>query len=110
MNATAESVSEILHGWTPHEKGEALVLLLRELVAVRGGAGLIPVTDEAGEFLGQFVPSEAAKAQTEAHQADMPPAVRERMGKPLPAGFDPTACLSEEELERIRSGGKRKSK
>lgn len=104
MNATELSADELLRTMPPETKTEVLTGLLRELIRIHGGHGLIPFTTDEGEFLGYYVPPEAAKAQTEAFLAEMPPAVREQMTKPLPPDFDPDDCLTDEELEAIRRG------
>jgi hypothetical protein len=93
---------EFVKSLPPEAKQAVFLALLREVLALSGGTGLIPVTDEDGRPLGYYVPPEAAKARAEALLAEMPPEVREAMTRPLPPDFDPDDCLSDEELEVIR--------
>lgn len=104
MNTTELTADELLRTLPPETKTEVLTGLLRELIRIHGGRGLIPFNTDDGEFLGYYVPPEAAKAQTQAFLEEMPPAVREKLTKPLPPDFDPDDSLTLEELDAIRRG------
>ena len=57
---------DFLRSLSLEDKEELFVELLREVIAYHGGKGLIPVETPDGEWLGYFVPPEAAAARAEA--------------------------------------------
>jgi hypothetical protein len=107
MNGTATagppqiSPVEFVKSLPPEAKHDVFLALLKEVLALTGGKGLIPVTDEDGKSLGYYVPPEAAKARAEALIAEMPTEVREAMTRPLPPDFDADDCLSDEEFKAL---------
>lgn len=98
-SANGVSPVDYVGSLSPEVKQEVLIALLRELIEINGGNGLIPFNLPNGESLGHYVPPAAAMAQYEAMLNEMPPAIREAMTRPLPDDFDPDDCLTDEELE-----------
>ncbi len=93
-------------GLSPELKGDVFVTLLRELLRLNGNSGRIPVTTPEGEFLGSFVPAAAEKERYERFVAELSPASRDAMTRPLPDSFDPDDCLSDADLDAIRSAAR----
>ena len=100
----SSSPAELVRSLPLEAKGEVLFALLRELIAMYGGKGLIPLTTADGESLGYYVPPEAARSRFDALLAAAPAEVRAALVQPLPDGFDEDDCLSDEELAAIRAG------
>src|SRR5437763_328859 len=65
-NGVPPSPVEYVGRLPDEEKGHVLVALLRELIAINGGKGLIPIHTPEGESLGYYVPPLAADAEAEA--------------------------------------------
>jgi len=100
------TADEICATLSPELKGDVFVALVRELVRLNGNSGRIPVTTPAGEFLGSFVPAAAEKERYERFLTELSPAAREAMTRPLPDTFDPDDCLSDADLDAIRSAAR----
>jgi hypothetical protein len=100
QNGSTTSPVEFVRGLSPEDKEDVFLLLLRELIDLNGGKGLIPIQTPDGKALGYYVPPEAARARWERMLADMPPAVREAMTKPL-GDIDLDDCLTDEEVMAI---------
>ncbi len=84
---------------SPEDKEEVFISLLKELIEINGGEGLIPL-DRPGEPLGYYVPPKAAQERFEKMMAELPPEVREALEKPLPPDFDPEDSLPADEAWR----------
>ena len=104
-NDSVRSPVEFVRTMSPEDKEDVLVILVRELIDMSGGKGLIPVRSSEGKSLGYFVPPEAARVRWESFLAAMPESVREPMTKPI-GDLDFDDCLSDEELAAITQGEK----
>lgn len=100
--AAPVSPVEYVRALPPEDKEDVLIALLRDLIAFRGGKGLIPVESPEGEWLGYYVPPAAAKALSDQMWAEMPPAVREAFGRPV-KNLD--NCISAEEMLDLLNPG-----
>ena len=94
---------EFVRTMSPEDKEDVFVALLRELIVMNGGKGLIPVQASDGKSLGYYVPPEAARVRWEHFLAEMPPNVRETMTKPL-HDLDLDDCLTDVELAALNPG------
>jgi hypothetical protein len=103
LPTTADEICDVL---SPELKGDVFVALLRELIRLNGNSGRIPVSTPEGEFLGSFVPAAAEKERYARFLADLSPAARDAMTRPLPDTFDPDDCLTDAELDAIRSAAR----
>ena len=101
---------EHVKGLPAEDKEDILIALVREMIEINGGDGLIPIETLDGESLGYYVPPAAAKARYERLIADIPAIVREQLIKPLPLNFDPDDVLSDKELLELRRQGDRSAR
>jgi len=99
MNGTPRSVAEQASSWSPEDKEEALILLLKELIEINGGEGLIPFRN-----LGYYVPPKAADELHREFRATLPPEVCADLDKLLPVDFNSSDVLSDEEVQAILRG------
>lgn len=83
-NGTPRSAAEYVRSLSDEEKGDVLIALLRELIAVNGGGkGLIPINTPEGESLGYYVPPLAADAEAEAALPKLSPERRAELDRRL---------------------------
>ena len=106
--AVKPSAVDYVRRLPPEEKHLVLLELLREAVAWNGETGLLAIDEPDGRPFGYFVPPKVAGEQWAKLAAEMPAGVRESMARPMPAGYDPDDCLSDEELVALREGVYRK--
>ena len=101
--AVKPSAVDYVRRLPPEEKHLVLLELLREAVAWNGETGLLAIDEPDGRPFGYFVPPKVAGEQWAKLAAEMPAGVRESMARPMPAGYDPDDCLSDEELVALRA-------
>ncbi len=94
-NGAAMSPMEFVRTMSPEAKEDVFVALLEELVARSSKTGLIPFEAANGQFLGYFVPPAAAKELADKEWSEMPPQVREHLGRPVE---DLDNCISADEM------------
>jgi hypothetical protein len=98
-NGQPLSAVDYVRSLSPEDKEEILVVLLKELIEINGGEGLITF-NRPGESLGYYVPPKAAQERYEKMMAELPPEVRQALEKPLPPDFDPEDSIPAEEAWR----------
>lgn len=98
----ANATTEVLRSLSRESKGKVLFALLRELIALHGATGLIPLVTPEGESLGYYAPPEVQKSLYEKLVSEMPESVLAKMTQPFPDDFDADDCLSEQELEALK--------
>jgi len=76
--------------------------LIEDVYDVNGRVRAIPLHDAAGRPLGMLLPPNAEEARWQAMLAEMPPNVREVMTRPSPPDFDPSQCLTDDQMEQLR--------
>ena len=87
---------------SPEDKEDVFAALLEELLARSSPTGLIPFESTRGLFLGYFVPPAAAKELADKEWREMPPKIREQLGRPIE---DLDDCISSDAmLARLRLG------
>ncbi len=87
---------------SPEDKEDVFVALLEELLARSSKTGLIPFESVRGQFLGYFVPPTAAKELADKEWGEMPPRIREQLGRPVE---DLDDCISADAmLAQLRLG------
>lgn len=91
----AVSPVEYVRGLPPEDQEDVLFFLVRELIAVNGGEGLIPINTHEGEWLGYYVPPKAAAARAALYGPKLTP---EREAELAERQRNPGEWLSEEEL------------
>jgi hypothetical protein len=100
-NGQTQSPVDYVRSLSPEAKEEVFAALLLELIEINdGGHGLIPC-EFAGHSLGYYVPPKAAQERYERMMAELPPEMREKLRINVPQGFDPDACLSDDELQEL---------
>ncbi|MBY0513111.1 MAG: hypothetical protein K2P78_04270 [Gemmataceae bacterium] len=78
------SPAEYVRALPPEDKQAVFLALLRELIEINGGGtGLISIDDEDGRPLGYYVPPDAAAAAAAKAWAEIPPAARDHLGRPV---------------------------
>jgi len=100
------TAEEVVARLSPELKGDVFVALLRELIRLNGNSCRIPVSTPDGEFVGSFVPAAAEKERYERFLAELSPAARDALTRPLPDTFDPDDCLSDADLDALRSAAR----
>ncbi len=76
-------------GLSDEDKQRVFCALLKELIELEGGSGLIPITNDADEWLGYHVPPKGAEALFERYGPKLSPErmaeVEERFRNPGPS-------------------------
>jgi hypothetical protein len=99
VNGQAASPVDYIRALAPEEKEAVFIALLQELIEVNGGGhGLIPFQTPDGTSLGYYVPPEASRQRYEQFLAELPPEIRDRVPRGLPADFDPDDTIPIEDL------------
>lgn len=98
----ARSPVEFVRTMSPEDKEDVFLALLEELLARSSKTGLIPFESVRGQFLGYFVPPAAAKELADKEWGEMPPRIREQLGRPVE---DLDDCISADAmLAQLRLG------
>ena len=93
---------EFVQTMSPEDKEDVFVALLEDLLSRSSKTGLIPFESARGLFLGYFVPPAAAKELADKEWSEIPPSIREQLGRPVENLDD---CISADAmLDRLRLG------
>jgi hypothetical protein len=83
MNTTTTSPVEYVRSLSPEDKEAVLAELIREVIQLNGGTGLITIQAPDGESLGYYIPPEAASKQFDHCGPELTEADRARTNRAL---------------------------
>ncbi len=104
---TTPTAVEYARGLPPEDQEAVLLFLLKELIRINGGTGLIPFEAENGESMGYYVPPAAERWLFETHGPKITPEreaeLAERLDEPgVP--IDVVIADLKREAEALRAG------